>query len=877
MLRIIQNRNAARAKSYYSTADYYSEGQELAGLWRGQGAEKLGLAGEIQRADWDALCENRIPATGERLTSRDRIDRTVAYDFNFHVPKSVSLLYATTRDERVLEAFHEAVRSTMHDMESEMRTRVRKDHKDEERVSGNMVWGEFTHFTSRPVDGIPDPHLHAHCFVFSATYDGEEHTWKAGQFRELKRDAPYFEAVFHSRLAQGLVDLGLPVERTEKGWELGGVSEDLIKKFSRRTAQIEERAKEKGIRSAELKAEIGAETRERKKDDLTFSELQDAWRSRMSKDERVVLSDLARKVGSTAGPRDEAASHRAVSFAIDHCFERSSVVAERQVLRAALRQSVGEATVEQVHRATDASGLIVAERGGRRMVTTRGVLQEERSLIRFARDGRGTCKPFAPHDRPFVRDGLKAEQRQAVRDILTSRDRVQVLRGAAGVGKTWLMQETVEAIEQSGTKVFALAPSAAASRGVLRSEGFAEADTVAKFLLDEQLQQQAAGQLIWVDEAGLLGTRTMARLFDVAERIEARVLLTGDPRQHGSVERGAALRLLEEEAGLVPAEVKEIRRQRGEYKEAVKALSEGRTADGFSQLDQLGWVKEVPEDERYRQLAADYVAAVAAGKTALVISPTHKEGESCTAEIRNSLRQAKLISNEEQPIQVLENAYLTEAERGDRLNLRKGDVIQFEQNAKGFLRGDRLVVDGKSKAPTSEAKRFQVYRAKEVGFSAGDVIRITHNGKTADGAHRLDNGALYRIKRFDDAGNIVLQNDWVIAKGYGHLSHGVCVTSHNSQGKTVDVAIIGQSSDSFPASSREQFYVSCSRAKERVVIYTDDREALRQAVGKSDDRVTATELVTPLARSPMKPREREPARSLELLPDRERGDERDSA
>ena len=152
------------------------------------------------------------------------------------------------------------------------------------------------------------------------------------------------------------------------------------------------------------------------------------------------------------------------------------------------------------------------------------------------------------------------------------------------------MQEAVEAIEAGGTKVLAFAPSAAASRGVLRKEGFLDADTVAKLLVDEQFQRQARGQVIWVDEAGLLGTRNMSRLFDLVEKLDARLLLTGDRYQHGSVQRGATLRLLEEEAGLVPAEVKEIQRQSGAYKTAVRALSDGRAAEGLKQLDALGWV-----------------------------------------------------------------------------------------------------------------------------------------------------------------------------------------------------------------------------------------------------------------------------------------------
>ena len=54
MLRIIQNNSAAGAKSYYTTADYYTEGQELEGVWRGEGAARLGLAGAVDVQNWEA-------------------------------------------------------------------------------------------------------------------------------------------------------------------------------------------------------------------------------------------------------------------------------------------------------------------------------------------------------------------------------------------------------------------------------------------------------------------------------------------------------------------------------------------------------------------------------------------------------------------------------------------------------------------------------------------------------------------------------------------------------------------------------------------------------------------------------------------------------
>src|ERR1700683_708624 len=188
MIRISQQNSAAGAKRYYATADYYTEGQELVGSWGGKGAARLGLAGTVDRFSFERLCDNLNPTTGEPLTVRTRSERTVGYDFTFSVPKSVSLLYATSGDQGILDAFRAAVEETMVEMEAEIKTRVRRELQDTDRTTGNMVWAEFIHTTSRPVDGVPDPQLHAHCFVFNTTWDEDERRWKAGQFADIKRD-----------------------------------------------------------------------------------------------------------------------------------------------------------------------------------------------------------------------------------------------------------------------------------------------------------------------------------------------------------------------------------------------------------------------------------------------------------------------------------------------------------------------------------------------------------------------------------------------------------------------------------------------------------------------------------------------------------------
>lgn len=842
MLRIVQNNSVAQAKGYYSKADYYSEGQELAGTWRGLGADRLGLHGEIRQQDFEALCDNLHPTNGERLTPRTKSHRTVGYDFNFHVPKSVSVAYMLTQDERILDAFRESVGETMRELEADAKTRVRGNGRDEERVSGNLVWGEFIHLTARPVDGVPDPHLHAHCFVFNQTFDHDEQRWKAAQFRDIKRDAPYFEAAFYARFAKRLTDLGYPIVRKGKQWDLAGVPKSLSTKFSRRTQQVEEHAEEKGIRNAREKDKLGAKTRERKTKELSMSDLRSVWRGRLSGEERVALLELGNgKPSATAIDTPDQAMHHAIG----HCFERNSVVSSRDVLAESMRQGLGSITPETAQAAMEDAGVIVRSYRGRTMATTPHVLKEEQIMLDYARNGRGTCTPLHS-DWRFRPDELNEGQQTAVRHVTESRDRVMMIKGSAGTGKTTLMRVAVEAIEAGGHEVFTFAPSAEASRNVLRSEGFSNATTVAELLVNDKLQDAAHGQVLWIDEAGLLGTRELKQVFNIAARIDARVILSGDWRQHGSVTRGAAMRLLEQEGGIRPAVVSAIKRQTGRYMDAVDALSKGDTDDGISILDELGWVEEVRDGTLAQRVAHEFVETIQKdGVAPLVVSPTHLEGNRLTQEIRKELTRCKVLSGSEKQFTRLVPLNFTEAERADPAMYEPGDIIVFQQNAHGHKKGQRLIVnDVPPQDLLQHASRFQVYKSENLPLAKGDRIRFTANAHDKSGKHRLNNGAIHRIKRFNILGDIVLDNGWVVDKKHGFLAPGYVVTSHSSQGKTVDKVIIAESADSLGAASREQFYVSVSRGRYQAKVFTDDREALRDAIGRSNSRLAAVELVS---------------------------------
>ncbi len=844
MLRVIQNKSAASAKSYYSHSDYLSEGQELVGHWHGKAASMLGLSGIVQKQDFDRLCDNLDPRTDERLTLRTNADRTVGYDFNFHLPKGVSLAYSLAGDDRIVGAFRASIQETMQEVEDDARTRVRKHGMQDERTTGNLLWSEHIHTTARPVDAVPDCHLHAHCFVFNVTKDEKEDCWKAGQFRELKRDAPYYEAAFHVRMANRMQELGYDIRRDGKDWDIAAFDRSTTQKFSRRTDQIEKLANELGLSDAKSKDGLGAKSRAKKEKAYTNDDLYDLWMDRLNLGEKITVHSLTKMQSkSVALSIDPAREAEAMHYAKEHCFERNSVIPKRQLLTEALRRGIGDVTVAGIHQQLQDQDVIVRTMEGRELATSMEVLAEERDLLHMVRSSKDSMAPINS-DWTIQRNWLNSDQRHAVEHVLQTRDQVAMICGGAGTGKTSLMQEAAEGIEAAGHKLFTFAPSSDASRGVLRSQGF-DATTVAELLVSRDLQKAVAGEVIWIDEAGLLGTRTLKKVMDIAEQGDCKLILSGDWKQHGSVERGAAMRLLEQQGGVTPARVRAIQRQGGEYKEVVQLLAKGQTDEGLEKLNEMGWVKEIEDSqERFKAIANEYAGALAHGETVLAVAPTHAEADLLTQSIRSELMKRGIVDQNENQFKQLKPLRLTEAQKSDPESVRTGDVVVFHQKAKNIAKGQRF--DAKSSIPGDferNAKKFDVFHERDIKLAKGDLLRITANGFSKDGKHRLNNGTIYRIQDFAANGDIKLSNGWTVDKDYGFLAPGYVGTSHASQGKTVQRVIIAESSLSYGAASREQLYVSVSRGTKSCSIYTDDQLGLMDAVSRSESRLSASELV----------------------------------
>lgn len=869
MIRMFQIKNSARAKSYFrdalSKADYYINDHELKGAYSGHVAKRLGLDGQmVDKQSFEKLCDNINPQTGKPLTPRTLKDRRVAYDISFHCPKSVSIAYCLTMDSKIFEVMDEAVQETMMDMQADMQTRIRTKGQNGDRHTGEMIWCNFPHLTARAVDGhAPDPHFHHHVITFNTTFDKEEGRYKAGQFHNIKRDMPYYQARFHKRLADKLSILGYDTRQTRKSFELTAVPQRAIDLFSKRTNHIGQVAREKGIVDAHQLDKLGALTRNKKQSSLSMSQLQDVWQNELKE------AGIGQHAKNEVPTRDYSlTAQKVIDHTVDHSFERASVKSERRILAQGYHYAVDNADISigDIDEALREDKKILRHVSkGQTFCTTQEVLHEEKTMLTLAQQGIGQFKPFVfqTNDNTIVKE-LGEEQKLALHHILSSKDGLTMVKGGAGTGKTTLINYAIEEFEKEGFDVFLFAPTSNAAHDVLKSEGFEKTDTLSRLLHDEALQHQTKGQVIWADEAGMIGTKDMVKLLKIAETNNARIILSGDYRQHSSVDRGDAMRLLETKGNIPIVSLNTIYRQRKEiYKSAVLEISKGNMDIGFQKLDEMQAIKEVDYTDIHTILVDDYLKIRKDKKSGLVISPTREQTQKINENIRAGLRSLGIVKKRQKTVTVLENQFLTNAQKMDARVYKEGNIIQVHQNIKGIQRGEKLNVvriegnkiiakdkKGKEKPlPLENPDRFDVYRKREISLSKGDEVRITKNSFDKNG-QRINNGSVVSILNINEKQGIRVvkksqykETELILPLDFGNLDYAYCSTSHASQGKTVDYVLINQPSVTFPASNQKQFYVSVSRAREGVSIYTDDKESLLGQIQKSGDRFGATELV----------------------------------
>lgn len=141
---------------------------------------------------------------------------------------------------------------------------------------------------------------------------------------------------------------------------------------------------------------------------------------------------------------------------------------------------------------------------------------------------------------------------------------------------------------------------------------------------------------------------------------------------------------------------------------------------------------------------------------------------------------------------------------------------------------------------TTHFDHFSVCRQCPLSLCAGDRIQLKSNGIAVNG-ERLANGEVVTVSTVESNETIRLRDGRILSANYRQFVHGYAVTSYGSQGKTVDHVLFADSAVR-AATNAQQWYVTISRGRKGIQIFTTDKHPLRDNIERTGDRQLAVDL-----------------------------------
>ncbi|NTZ63139.1 Ti-type conjugative transfer relaxase TraA [Agrobacterium tumefaciens] len=379
--------------------------------------------------------------------------------------------------------------------------------------------------------------------------------------------------------------------------------------------------------------------------------------------------------------------------------------------------------------------------------------------------------------------GLSDEQRHAIEHI-TGPECIAAVVGFAGAGKSTMLAAAREAWEAQGYQVHGAALAGKAAEGLEESSGIPSRTLASwSYSWDHGRDLIGRGDVFVIDEAGMVGSRQLARSIGEVEERGAKIVLVGDHEQLQAIGAGAPFRAIAEQIGHV--ELSNIRRQRHDWqRQASVAFATHKTAEGLAAYRDHGAIHFADSrEEAMAQIVRDYLADSEKRADGTRVAMAHRRADVRTlnAAIRSELQNRQRL--ERSP------GLGDDVDRGDGEDVGER-VFQTNNGKRAFAAGDRIIF---------------LENNRDLGVKNGMLGTVEH----------VEPGKI--IARLDGRGSDSVS---ILTDSYQAIDHGYATTIHKNQGATVERAFVLASS----TMDRHLTYVAMTRHRDGVQLYADIKE-----------------------------------------------------
>jgi conjugative relaxase-like TrwC/TraI family protein len=916
-------------EDHLNVADYFVEGEKVnRGQFIGKVAERLGLdEAAITREKFMAFAQCDMIGLGADA-KRQRVSEIKYIEFTYSPPKGVSVVGAL--DDRVKGELYAAVKEELRWFETQVTVRDRRGqltHEEVTKPTGQMMAALFQHETSR----TNDPDFHVHALIGNVTWDEERKGYFAihyGQMLELRKT---LDARIHNNLAARMGRLGYQVKPASAGFGLKEVPALAIELFSERGNQVKtvKALLKRGYTPQQITLALKglSEDEKRKllaKPDALLAKLGRAeGKPRLVADHRMdqqavtltrpkkvrisskTLREDVRKRLQNGGLVVEMPSGSPVKARVNLteairqgaqiAFEKESVVRLDHLLGEIVRLAPGAVANEDLAKQLrDDRRFLIRRMDRAEMVTTRQILGEEKTLLTSVVNGMGQRDPLqrvyvapaslsatpARIDELVAQARLRGEQLTPAlaekwlnqfaaihRYVCTSKDQFLNIRGGAGTGKTFCLEQLVGQSHRAVRPVFICAPYGEQARVTLRNESprleaagqkeiarvFAQANTVDSLLMQARHNPLPfRGADIYVDEAGLLDTPKALALARMAERADARVIFQGDTEQMAAVGRGQPIKLLQDELKLgmhVPRASISRRQLTVADKQLAADLSSGneeKFASAVGRMLERGMIRETSADEAVEKVAREIVAARAAGKEVVAVSSVHRISEALADRVHD-LHVDKAGREGQTLLDVYVKRDLQPAELRSSQFYRAGDVVEYKVED-AVVRA--LVVSVQPEALTVEHDGhvhqllFRHVRAvfDRSRMERGPGEKLLLQEKIQQGERIFEKGSRQTIAQVS-GGMVHFESGLRLRVDDGRVRQGDCLTDYKAQGiKGAQVRGIEDNGSAMAMANKEAFHVKGTRHVQNLILHVENKGLYVEAIQRSNVKFSALQL-----------------------------------